>query len=597
MKAGIIFITLATILSSLKAATFSFIYTDATGYGYNETDNATPVGGNNGTTLGQQRRNLLEHAANIWAPYLISDVTIVIEADFQNFGGTNTSATLAGATFYNVHANFTGAPLSDTWYVSALANSLSGFDRDPSSPDLYVTINEDVDSNPAVLGGDGFYYGYDHEAGAQIDLLSTLLHEIGHGLGFLSTVDEKDGSYIGSYPDSFTQHMHDEETDKDWSAMSAAERVTSAINAPDLVFNGPATQQASLRQLKPEPSGVALDVIAPAGAVATYTTESSRFGVGLPPWGLTGKLVLVDDDVAPITNACESPFLNAEAIKGNIALIDRGSCNFTVKIKNAQDAGAIAVVMVNNDGDALVSMSGSDPAIIIPSILIGQTNGSALKTKLPNIQIHLRNTNALRGMNNGSLRLYAPDPVESGSTASHWSTDAFPDLLMEPFITDSFLPDLDVTLIALRDIGWSIQNIDLPYLDYELWADENIIAAANAEADDADNDLWSNLAEYALGTNPEDSNDTPAPTVIQRSPSASNGYELFYLRNRLAADIIFDLKQTNDLLVAPKTAENGIDYIIYDSTKLDGQTEQIEVHIESTANKAFYRINVERYSP
>ena len=48
------------------------------------------------------------------------------------------------------------------------------------------------------------------------------------------------------------------------------------------------------------------------------------------------------------------------------ALIDRGGCTFVTKVKNAQDAGADSVIIVNNVGDDLVNMSGTDPTITIP---------------------------------------------------------------------------------------------------------------------------------------------------------------------------------------------------------------------------------------
>jgi hypothetical protein len=44
----------------------------------------------------------------------------------------------------------------------------------------------------------------------------------------------------------------------------------------------------------------------------------------------------------------------------------RGTCTFAVKVKAAQDAGAIAVIIVNN-ADGEISMSGSDETITIPA--------------------------------------------------------------------------------------------------------------------------------------------------------------------------------------------------------------------------------------
>jgi hypothetical protein len=56
----------------------------------------------------------------------------------------------------------------------------------------------------------------------------------------------------------------------------------------------------------------------------------------------------------------------------------------------------------------------------------------------------------------GGVRLYAPNPLELGSSVSHFDTSALPDLLMEPAIGGNVeIGDLDLTLDQLRDIGWS----------------------------------------------------------------------------------------------------------------------------------------------
>jgi hypothetical protein len=65
---------------------------------------------------------------------------------------------------------------------------------------------------------------------------------------------------------------------------------------------------------------------------------------------------------------------------GKIALIDRGTCGFTVKVKNAQLAGAIGVVIANTLGRGVSGMSGGDASITIPSLLISNAHGDLLRT-------------------------------------------------------------------------------------------------------------------------------------------------------------------------------------------------------------------------
>ncbi|MDQ2752948.1 MAG: M36 family metallopeptidase, partial [Bacteroidota bacterium] len=93
---------------------------------------------------------------------------------------------------------------------------------------------------------------------------------------------------------------------------------------------------------------------------------------------VSGAIVLYNTD----TLACSDTL--ATNLKGKIALIYRGNCTFTQKVKNAQNAGAIAVVMVNTQGTSLLTMGGTDTSIVIPAILISYTDGIAISNALKN---------------------------------------------------------------------------------------------------------------------------------------------------------------------------------------------------------------------
>ncbi|MDE3185400.1 MAG: M36 family metallopeptidase, partial [Bacteroidota bacterium] len=98
---------------------------------------------------------------------------------------------------------------------------------------------------------------------------------------------------------------------------------------------------------------------------------------------VTGDIILYNDDVSGTTHLACGSAANAGALAGKIAMIDRGGCNFTVKIKNAQLAGAIAVIMVNNTGgDSILVMGGSDNTITIPAVMITQNDGNTIKSLL-----------------------------------------------------------------------------------------------------------------------------------------------------------------------------------------------------------------------
>ena len=123
----------------------------------------------------------------------------------------------------------------------------------------------------------------------------------------------------------------------------------------------------------------AVIVDAPSSAAGTYDAVPASFGPDVPPAGVSGSIVLVNDGVGVTSDGCEPFALPA----GALALIDRGSCNFTVKVSNAQAAGASGVVVANNVPGSPISMGGSDPTITIPSVMISLDDGTTIKGGLP----------------------------------------------------------------------------------------------------------------------------------------------------------------------------------------------------------------------
>jgi uncharacterized repeat protein (TIGR01451 family) len=130
-------------------------------------------------------------------------------------------------------------------------------------------------------------------------------------------------------------------------------------------------------------------VNSPVSITASYPAEGALFGPALNATGVTGNLELVNDNTGATTDGCE-PLVGFTA--GNIAVIDRGLCFFVTKVKNAQDAGAIAVVVVNDVDDETFNMSApaNSPVITIPSLLIGKSSGDTIKAELPGVNATLR---------------------------------------------------------------------------------------------------------------------------------------------------------------------------------------------------------------
>lgn len=316
------------------AASFVINNMDGPGEGFNDTTPVAPVGGNDGTTLGQQRLNLFQKAAEIWGAAIESAVPIIIQAQFDPLSCNSVSAVLGAAGTINIIRDFTGAPKSNTWYHSALANALAGVDLIPVADDIVATFNSSIDNNNNCLSGTNWYLGYDHNNGNDIDLLVVLLHEFAHGLGFSGFTNLSNGRFVNNIQDIYSHFTLDNSNGLHWNEMNNSQRRASASNTGNVVWDGPAVTAA------------------------------------------TGFL-----------------------------------------------------------------SSGTDPA--------------------------------------GHARLYAPSPVESGSSISHFDTVTSPNLLMEPFINSNLGSDLDLTDEQLIDVGWIPANPD------------------------TDGDGLDNATELLLGTDPE----------------------------------------------------------------------------------------------
>jgi hypothetical protein len=307
----------------------SIVNQDGSNEGFNDPTPTTPVGGNGGTTLGEQRLIVFQTAAAIWGQVLDSSVEIRVEAQFDSLSCNPFSAVLGSAAALVVVRDFPNAPFSGTWYPVALANAFEGSDLSPGSNDITATFNSRIDNNNGCLQNVNWYLGLDHQHGADIDLLTVVLHELGHGLGFASFVNESTGAEFFGFPDIFGVFSLDLDAGLHWDEMTTnAQRQASAVNTGNLVWNG-----------------------------SLVTNEAAGF-------------------------------------------------------------------------------------------LTSGTNG-------------------------GSVRLYAPNPVQPGSSVSHYDSVASPNLLMEPAINSDLASDLDLSDELMEDIGWvllrcrdGIDNDDDGFTDF-----------------------------------------------------------------------------------------------------------------------------------
>jgi len=465
--------------AATHAATFQIINIDDPGVGFNDPTPAAPVGGNTGTTLGEQRQIVFLKVAEIWGQNLRSDVPIRVLATFTPLRCTSTSGVLGAALAYNQLANFPNAEKADTWYPAALANKLAGSalidDPDPAvSADILSFFNSSL-GQPGCLDGGGFYLGIDNNAPPELtNLLTVVLHEFGHGLGFATFTDSGTGQQdvpVGGapegYPAIWDHYLLDPKLGKVWAAMSNEERVASAITPRNLVWNGRNVTRNAPRVLD---RGVPELYVTGQGLNRFLMIGEAQFGP------IIDRRMLIAQPMVPVVDQPDGRGLactpldaaNAAAVRGKVALIDRGTCRFVDKVKNAQDAGAKAVVIADNaPGTPPQPFGAPDDSITIPSVLVTLDDGAAIKAAIAAAQppsdvpyaVMFQNQLRLAGADYGNrVFMFTPNPRQPGSTVNHYDTSARRNLLMEPAINDDLTLSVrapeDLTLQLLRDIGW-----------------------------------------------------------------------------------------------------------------------------------------------
>jgi hypothetical protein len=453
--------------SAQAAAKIVINNTNAPGVGFNDPTPAAPVGGNSGTTVGQQRLIAFTYAANIWGATLTSPVPIVINAKFTPLACTATGAVLGSAGATQVFADFPGAPKAGTIYSYALANKLYGSEiSDAPGAQISANFNSEL-GKPNCLAGSSFYFGLDGNEGNNIDFVATLLHEMGHGIGFQTFTNGSTGAQFAGYPSVWDHNLLDNTTNKLWVNMTDAERAASSLRPAGLSWTGARVTAAVPSVLTATAELRVVGVGAqPSGDV--YAVGEADFGPKLDKSPVTGQIAQVAMQADSPGSAC-TPFnaANAAAVRRNIALVSRGTCGFAVKVKNAQNAGAIGVIVADNAPGAVAGMGGADPTIVIPAVRVTQADGAKIAASLtkPNgntagtVGKFERSKTSLAGADSQRrITMYTPNPYEPGSSVSHYNTTASRNQLMEPAInadlTHSVTAPTDLTFELLKDIGW-----------------------------------------------------------------------------------------------------------------------------------------------
>lgn len=211
-------------------ATFEIIYSDPAGTGFNDGED------------GKERRAALEAATAAWSAVIQGTVTIKIDATMKpaepnEDGSENSLLASAGAVDYQ-DMDGKSVPYALAWQL------LNRRAKNDGTADIQVDVNEDVDWDLALDG--------EAEDG-KASFVYTLIHEIGHGLGFIDSYDPETGQFMNGKPFPYDQFLNRGSGARNPVLSHAAAELKRDVTSNDLFFNGANAVEASRRSIKPLP--------------------------------------------------------------------------------------------------------------------------------------------------------------------------------------------------------------------------------------------------------------------------------------------------------------------------------------------------------
>ncbi|WP_394540291.1 hypothetical protein PRJ39_06700 [Lysobacter enzymogenes] len=454
--------------SQAHAARIVLVNEDTPGVGLNETTPTTPVGGNPGTTIGQQRVIAYTYAMDLWGALLKSDAEIRVQGSFAPLScylqpnGSPYIVLGQASGLGRVRGNqIPGAALAEAWYPISLANAIAGKDLDAGGDDIYTAFSSAIDQPECrAIGGPGWHYGLRGNADnrdGKSNFLNVIMHEIGHGLGV-------SGYGIPGVGTPWDYSARSNQFAKALPLIESYADLDKATTTPgDVVWAGPRAN-ASAGLLAEH----RLTLTATLPQQAVYDIAPAYFGPLDPAKFPRAAIVPVLDEAAPgqapTSLACDGMYgkpkiANGEALRGKIALVDRGICRTGVQALAVQKYGAIGLISVSNEpGDPVTPSPGQvGSQVTIPVIGVSQAAGTALRARTAASAGLSRDTTRFFGLDTAKhLRLYTPALYAGGSTLSHVDTDMSPNALMEPRESATLMAhiNVDVALDMFEDMGW-----------------------------------------------------------------------------------------------------------------------------------------------
>lgn len=439
------------LLTPASYGSVSIVNNDGAGEGFNDSTVVAAVGGNPGTTLGQQRLNVFNKAAEILNTVFQINQPVKVNAQFNPLTCTPTSAVLGQAgpanyQFQNNAGNY-------TVYPDALYNQLQNSDVDSSKLEINATFNSNLDSG-ACLGGRTWYYGYSDNGGSNSALLPVALHEIMHGMGFLSLLNSSgaSGATVGGNQvfDIYTKMLKRQSNGIFLKDMSQGDRASAIVSNGDLVWSG-AKVNAKSGSYSAGING---------GSVRMFAPSSYEGGSSV---GHFDSLLSPNEIMEPsYTEFLDSPGLATQLLE---------DIGWTVNSANtAPTINAISNQTLNEDTDKNITLSGSDPEndSLIYSIVSAT---ASLNASISGTTLTLDPTANFNG--SGSVTVQVSDGNLTDSTSFNVTVTAVNDAPIISAISNKTLSE-DGSL----NISLSSNDVDGPSTTYSLVSSSSNLGAS-----------------------------------------------------------------------------------------------------------------------
>jgi Zn-dependent metalloprotease len=222
---------------------------------------------------------------------------------------------------------------------------------------------------------------------------------------------------VHEWTHAYTRNTHD--LIYKWQPGALNEAFSDIFSEVADMINGTGTDQPSRVRTSGECSVYGgsplpeLTISSPPPIAGSYWAGHAAFNPR-PPWSVEAEIAITTD-ASGNSDGCEA-LVGFPA--GSIALIDRGSCYFRDKVVNAENAGATGVIVVNNQGDSVITMGGDLPELSIPAVLIGHSDGEAIKAALGQT-VNATMRLSASGSDN-SLRWLVAEDTDRGAIRDMW---------------------------------------------------------------------------------------------------------------------------------------------------------------------------------